>query len=34
MLEDKSNTVTDVCKALGIRKSTLYHYLKKRKKDE
>ena len=29
MLDDKSNTVTDVCKALGITKSTLYRYLKK-----
>ncbi len=31
MLDDKSNTVTDVCKALGITKSTLYRYLKKSK---
>ncbi len=31
MLDDKSNTVTDVCKALGITKSTLYRYLKSQK---
>ena len=29
MLDDKSNTVADVCKALGITKSTLYRYLRK-----